>query len=107
MIIQPRHLVRFLDGRAGDQISIAFLPGALGGHIHTLQTTVSLRLEYARKLLKHGVRYEGFFHIQDTIDSGMCMIEDDHHLRFLYVKDNIHPEIYFLLLKTDKSRREL
>ena len=37
----------------------------------------------------------------------MCLLEDDHHLRFLYVRDNVRPEIYFLLLKTDKSRREL
>lgn len=107
MIIQPRHFVRFIDGRVGDRINIAFLPGALGTQIHTLETAVSLRRDYALKLLSHGVKFEGFSYIQDTIDHGMCLLEDDHHLRFLYVRDNVRPEIYFLLLKTDKSRREL
>jgi hypothetical protein len=107
MIIQPRHFVRFIDGRAGNQINIAFLPGSLGGHILTLQTAVSLRLDYARKLIRHGVMYEGFSYIQDTIDNGMCLIEDEYRLKFLYVRDNIQPEIYFLLLKTDRSRNEL
>jgi hypothetical protein len=107
MVPQPRHFVKFMDGRAGDRISIAFLPGALGAYINTLQTDVSLRLDYARKLISHGIKYEAFLYVQETIDNGMCMLEDAYHLRFLYVRDAIRPEIYFLLLKTDRSRREL
>jgi hypothetical protein len=108
MIIFPRHFVRFIDGRAGNVINIAFLPGELGAHIHTLETNVRLRLDYARKLLhKHKVRYEIFEFIQETIDKGMCIKEGAHHLRFLYVRDNVRPEIYFLLIKTDATFREL
>lgn len=107
MIIHPRHFIRFIDGRAGDRINIAFLPGALGAHIATLQTDVFLRLDYARKLIRHGIKYEGFAYIQDTIDNGMCLLEDNYRLKFFYVRDNIRPEIYFLLLKTDRARREL
>lgn len=108
MIIQPRHFVRFIDGRGGDQTTVAFLPGELGAYLHTLQTTVSLRLDYARKLLlKHQIKYEAFSHVQTAIDCGICIIEDKYHLRFLYVRDNIKPEIYLLVLKTDRSRREL
>jgi hypothetical protein len=107
MIIQPRHFVRFIDGRAGDQISIAFLPGELGARIYTLQTNVSLRLDYAKKLVRHRIRYEGFSEIQNTIDNGMCMIADEYRLKFLYVKDQVRPEIYFLLIKTDSTRSEL
>jgi hypothetical protein len=107
MIIQPRHFVRFIDGRAGAQIAIAFLPGALGAHLHTLQTSVSLRLDYAKKLLRHGMMYDGFGFIQNTIDNGHCLIKDRNHLRFLYVRDNVRPEIYFLVLKTDRSKQEI
>jgi hypothetical protein len=103
MIIQPRHFVRFIDGRAGNQINIAFLPGELGARINTLQTSVSLRLDYARKIMGHRIKYEGFVQIQDTIDNGICMIEDEYRLTFLYVKDNVRPEIHFLLLKTLES----
>jgi hypothetical protein len=79
MIIHPRHFVRFIDGRAGSSIEIAFLPGQLGVFIHTLETSVRLRLDYARKLLiKHKWRYEGFEYIQETIDNGMCILESSH-----------------------------
>ena len=99
--------MRFIDGRAGKQVAIAFPPGSLGAHIRTLETSVSLRLDYARKLLLHGMKYEGFDYIQETIDNGMCLIDDEYRLRFLYVKDSIKPEIYFLLLKTDRTRKEV
>ena len=107
MFIQPRHFVRFIDGRAGSQIDIAFLPGELGAHIQTLQTSVSLRLDCARKLLRHNIKYEGFEYIQETIDSGICLVEDEYRIKFLYMKDPVRPEIYFLLLKAEKFRREL
>lgn len=108
MIIHPRHFVRFIDGRAGNEINIAFLPGELGAHLQTLETDVKLRRDYARKVfLKHQMTYQGFEYIQETIDRGMCILEGSNHLRFLYVKDNVRPEIYFLLLKTDATRREL
>lgn len=107
MIIQPRHFVRFIDGRAGRQIAIAFLPGSLGAYIHTTETSVALRLDYALKLIRHDINYDRFGAIQNTIDNGICMVEDQYRLRFLYVRDNVRPEIYFLLLKTDKARGEL
>jgi hypothetical protein len=107
MIIQPRHFVRFIDGRAGKQIAIAFLPGGLGVHISTLQTAVSLEITYARKLLRHGLTYEGFDQIQDTIDNGLCIREGGSRLSFLYIKDDVKPELYFLHLKTARMRTEL
>ena len=64
-------------------------------------------LDYARKLRRHDIKYEGFSYIQETIDNGMCLIESDYQLKFLYVRDRVLPEIYFLLLKTDRHRREL
>lgn len=51
--------------------------------------------------------YSGFHEIQNTIDNGLCMAEGPHHLAFLYVKDRFKPEIYFLLVKTNKRRNEL
>jgi hypothetical protein len=107
MIIQPRHFVRFIDGRAGQRIAIAFLPGALGAHIGTLQTTVSLELSYARKLLRHGLTYEGFDQIQDTIDNGLCLREGNSRLSFLYIRDEVRPELYFLHLKTARMGSDL
>jgi hypothetical protein len=107
MIIRPRHFVRFLDGRAGPRVTIAFLPGSLGTSIGTLQTSVSLEINYARKLLRHGLTYEDFDQIQDTIDNGLCVREDANRLSFLYIKDNVRPEIYFLHLKTAAMGSEL
>ena len=108
MIIHPRHFIRFLDGRGGNAINIAFLPGDLGACIQTLETSVKLRLDYAKKLLtKHKVRYQGFEYIQEAIDNGMCIQENETHLRFLYAKDNVKPEIYLLVVKTDARRKEL
>jgi hypothetical protein len=107
MIIQPRHFVRFIDGRAGQQIAIAFLPGGLGVHIGTLQTAVSLEINYAKKLLRHGLTYEGFDQIQDTIDNGLCIREGSNRLSFLYIKDDVKPELYFLHLKTARMGSEL
>jgi hypothetical protein len=107
MIIYPRHFVRFIDGRAGRQIAIAFLPGELGRHLGTLETNVMLRLDYAHKLIRHDIYYEGFGEIQNTIDNGMCMREGPNELAFLYVKDNISPEIYFLVIKTPYAKNEL
>lgn len=107
MIIQPRHFVRFIDGRAGTKLNIAFLPGMLGAYINTLQTDVAVELEYARKLVRHRIRCEEFAHIQETIDNGMCFLDVPRHLKFLYVRDNVRPVIYFLLLKAVLSRNEL
>jgi len=107
VIIQPRHFVRFIDGRAGDKVVIAFLPGYLGGHLKTLQTDISLRRDYALKLIRHGVNYQGFDEIQNTIEKGYCLQNDPLHLYFLYVREMSQPEIYFLLIKTDKMRQEL
>jgi len=107
MIVTPRHFVRFIDGRASDRMVVAFLPGSLGRYLGTLQTDVSLRRDYALKLIKHNIDYNGFSEIQNTIDNGHCLREKPNHLAFLFVKDNIKPEIYFLLIKTDKTREEL
>lgn len=109
MILQPRHFVRFLDGRAGDKVTIAFLPGHLGGHLQTICTDVSLRLDYARKLnRKHQMTYEKFAEIQKTIDFGYCLKTVDQHLSFLYFSDRpSKPAVYFLLVKTDVKRGEL
>jgi len=107
MIVYPRHFVRFIDGRAGRQLAIAFLPGALGAYLRTLETTVNLRLDYAHKIIRHKIYYDGFGEIQNTIDSGLCMLESQYELSFLYVKDNIAPEIYYLVLKTTARRHEL
>ena len=50
---------------------------------------------------------KAFRRFQNTIDNGMCMIADEYRLKFLYVKDQVRPEIYFLLIKTDTTRSEL
>lgn len=107
MIIFLRHFIRFIDGRAGDRIVIAFLPGSLGGHIGTLQTNVSIRRDYAKKLLRRGIDSTKFEHIQATIDNGYCLVPKPLHLSFLYYRGEMHPEIYFLLLKTDRTLKEL
>ena len=107
MIIHPRHFVRFIDGRAGNHVVIAFLPGHLGGYLRTLQTDVTLRRDYALKLVKHKIDYHTFGEIQNTIDSGYCLRVDESRMAFLYVKDPLKPEVYFLLLKTDRTRSEL
>ena len=107
MIIYPRHFVRFIDGRAGKQIQIAFVPGALARLLGTLEVNVMLRLDYAHKIIKHKIYYEGFGEIQNTIDNGLCMREAVNELSFLYVKDPVTREIYYLVIKTNESRREL
>ncbi len=107
MIIHPRHFVRFIDGRASDHVVIAFLPGHLGAHIGTLQTDVRLRRDYALKLLAKRIGYHGFEEIQNTIDKGWCIKEDEFHLTFVYMKTSYKPEYFFLALKTDRKRSEL
>lgn len=66
-----------------------------------------LRLDYAHKVIKHKIYYAGFGEIQNAIDDGMCMRESKDELSFLYVKDNVKPEIYFLVLKTTAAGKEL
>jgi hypothetical protein len=107
MIIHPRHFVRFLDGRAGQTVTIAFLPGELGAHIGALQTNVSLRIDYAHKLLKRKLTYEGFELIQQTIDEGLCIMESYNRLSFLFIRDESSHEIWFLHLKSAQRGDEL
>jgi hypothetical protein len=83
MIIQPRYFVRFLDGRASDRINIAFLPGALGGHIRTVQTDFMMRRDYALKLMKRKTNFQEFGEVQNTIDNGHCILDGPRHLAFL------------------------
>jgi hypothetical protein len=68
---------------------------------------VSLEINYAKKLLRHGLTYEGFDQIQDTIDNGLCIREGSNRLNFLYIKDDVKPELYFLHLKTARIGSEL
>lgn len=108
MTVTPRQFVRFLDGRAGKQLVVAFLPGHLGGYINTLQTDVRLKHDYAVKLItKHQINFAGFDEIQNAIDHGYCLRDSPNHLSFLFVKDKFRPEVYFLILKTDATRNEL
>lgn len=108
MIIHPRHFIRFIDGRAGRQLEIAFLPGELAAHIGTPQTSVSLHLDYAKKLLsKHSLKFDDLEHIQSAIDFGICVLEKPVRLKFLYDRGIERPEMYILLLKTDSTRREV
>jgi hypothetical protein len=107
MIAYPRLFVRFLDGRLGNQIRVASIPGALTAGLGTLQTEVMLRRDYAQKLLAKKTGYSGFEEIQNTVDKGFCLREGRYHLAFIYIKDRVRPEIYFLLVKTDKRRQEL
>jgi len=106
--ILPRKFVRFLDGRAGAQFTVAFLPGQLGAYLGTLETNVNLKLDYAQKLVhKHKINFAGFEEIQNAIDKGFCLRDNPNHLSFLYVKEPVRPEIYFLLLKTNALKNEL
>ncbi len=57
--------------------------------------------------MKRRLSYEAFSEIQGAIDNGLCMHEDAFHLSFLYVKNRSLREIYFLLIKTDRTRKEL
>jgi hypothetical protein len=107
MIIQPRQFVQFVDGRAGDHAPVAFLPGGLGAYLNTLRTEVILRRDYAIKVLNHLKIYEIFGEIQNTIDRGFCVQMDPVRLGFLYVRDAVRPEIYFLLIKTARQGEEL
>lgn len=52
-------------------------------------------------------RAEQFDHIQDAIDNGMCFVEEPFRVKFLYVRDDVRPEIYFLLIKANRARTEL
>lgn len=107
MIVPPRRFVSFLDGRSGNPTPVAFLPGALGAYLGTVETTVKLERMYGWKLLRHGIDYNLFGEIQNTIDNGMCMLEAPYKLSFLYVQDKTKPVIYSLIIKTDRARREL
>lgn len=108
MILQPRHFVRFIDGRAGNKVAIAYLADNLGKYLRTVTTDVSLRLDYAQKLnRRHQMTYEGFSEIQNTIDRGYCLQSDQKHLQFIWMKEQFKPEIYFLLLKSTSDCREL
>ena len=107
MIVPPRRFVSFLDGRGENPTPVAFLTGALGGYLGTLETIVKLERVYGWKLLRHGINYNLFGEIQKTIDNGICMFEPTYRLSFLYVPDPIKPVIYFLMIKTDRTRREL
>ncbi len=73
-----------------------------------METEVKLGREYAKKFVKNRrTKFEGFSEIQNTIDRGICMQLDRHHLGFLWVKDRVKPEVYFLLIKTNGKRDEL
>lgn len=109
MIISPRHFVRFVDGRAGKRLIVAYLPGALASQLGTSQSDVTLTIEYARKLVhKHKIAYTKFDEIQNTIDHGYCLKEDDRHIYFLYMPDlSFSDIIYVLVIKTDAANSGL
>jgi hypothetical protein len=109
MRLHPRQFIRFLDGRAGDQTVIAFLPGDLGARIPTLATDVLIKCEYANKLrMKHHLLYEHFSIIQPTIDKGVCIrSEKSGQLEFLYADQKIFGSRFLLVLKAANGGREV
>jgi hypothetical protein len=107
MILAPRHFVRFLDGRAGDVATVAFLPLDLGAQMPTQATDVRIGRECALKLLqRHRLPYEKFQLIQRAIDEGWCFKGKSNHLEFVYVHYDGGFEFYTLVLKSAKSGQE-
>lgn len=104
----PRHFVRFLDGRAGKEISIAFLSGGMGRFLSTSTTDIRLSLEYAQKLnLKHRMTLEKFEFVQDAIDHGYCFEAMGRRLEFVYVRNDVATEIYCAVIKSAAPGNEL
>ena len=100
-MITPKTIIRFLDGRMGDTISIAFLPLDLGAHMPTTQTEVRIERSYAHKLKdKHQITYFQLDIIQRCIDFGWCIKHKKNHLEFIYSADEEGKVYYLLVLKT-------
>lgn len=109
MIIPPRQFVAFMDGRLGDWITIAHLPGLFGAHINALTTEVRIQRAYARKMIdKHRLLHAHFEMIQVAVDRGWCRVDDRRRsLGFLLDDDVLHHTIFLLAIKTAAGGEEL
>lgn len=100
-------MVRFLDGRMGKTIPVAFLPLDLGAYMPTTQCEVRLEFDYAHKLKnKHQITYRQLNVIQKCIDFGWCIRHKKNHLEFIYCADQIGKVYYLLVLKSARSATE-
>ena len=107
MIIPPRQFVSFMDGRIGESIRIAELPGNLAAQIHCTTVDVLIGREYARKIIdKHKLGYHHFSIIQLAIDRGWCRL-DFGKLQFLYEDNTRYDTPFRLAIKAARQGTEL